>query len=52
MFRMEIKFAWKHYFKTNEQFKNDVEQLSFSTKKQKTNIPKEYKAEIKEFVQP
>lgn len=50
MFRMERKFAWKHFFKTNEYSSGVERKFPFSTKNQKTNLPKDYPGEIKEFV--
>ena len=50
MFRMERKFAWRHFFKVNDFNPKNDEEFPFSTKKQKTNLPKEYPNEIKDFV--
>ena len=50
MFRMERKFAWKHFFRTNTREPKESEKFPFSTKIKNTNVPKEYPVEIKEFV--
>ena len=50
MFRMERKFAWKHFFKTKSIEPKESEKFPFSTKIKNTNVPKEYPTEIKEFV--
>ena len=50
MFRMERKFAWKHFFKNKSTEPKESEKFPFSTKSRNTNVPKEYPAEIKEFV--
>ena len=50
MFRMERKFAWKHFFKTNDFNPRVAETFPFPSNNQKTNLPKEYPNEIKDFV--
>ena len=51
LYRLETKMAWHHLFKDFENDTQSEEKLAFPfpEKSKRTNMPKEYPKEIKEF---